>query len=139
MMASYAETGWESLREVRIEFANPDPDSVEPFNWKDTTFASLGAEYKLNPSWTLRGGVAYDETPTHIETRTPRLPDANRMWYSLGASWAATQALEVNFGYTRIEPNSPKIDLHSETSLQSLVGPFDGAANLYGVSAQYKF
>ncbi|BDU18363.1 OmpP1/FadL family transporter [Lysobacter auxotrophicus] len=139
MMASYAETGWESLREVRIEFANPDPDSVEPFNWKDTTFASLGAEYKLNESWTLRGGVAYDETPTHIETRTPRLPDANRMWYSLGASWAATQALEVNFGYTRIEPNSPKIDLHSETSLQSLVGPFDGAANLYGVSAQYKF
>jgi len=139
MMASYAETGWESLREVRIEFANPDPDSVEPFNWKDTTFASLGAEYKLNESWTLRGGVAYDETPTHIETRTPRLPDANRMWYSLGASWAATQALEVNFGYTRIEPNSPKIDLHSETSLQTLVGPFDGAANLYGVSAQYKF
>ncbi|QGW66575.1 hypothetical protein GOY17_17750 [Lysobacter soli] len=137
MMASYAETGWESLREVRIEFANPDPDSVEPFNWKDTTFASLGAEYKLNESWTLRGGVAYDETPTHIETRTPRLPDANRMWYSLGASWAATQALEVNFGYTRIEPNSPKIDITSGGS--TLVGPFDGAANLYGVSAQYKF
>ena len=137
MMASYAETGWSSLREVRIEFANPDPDSVEPFNWKDTTFASLGAEYKLNESWTLRGGVAYDETPTHIETRTPRLPDANRMWYSIGASWLATQALEVNFGYTRIEPNSPKIDITSGGS--TLVGPFDGAANLYGVSAQYKF
>ena len=137
MMASYAETGWSSLREVRIEFANPDPDSVEPFNWKDTTFASLGAEYKLNESWTLRGGVAYDETPTHIETRTPRLPDANRMWYSIGASWLATQALEVNFGYTRIEPNSPKIDITSNRT--TLVGPFDGAANLYGVSAQYKF
>jgi len=137
MMASYAETGWTSLREVRIEFANPDPDSVEPFDWKDTAFASLGAEYKLNESWTLRGGVAYDETPTHIETRTPRLPDANRMWYSLGASWLATQALEVNFGYTRIEPNSPKIDITSGGS--TLVGPFDGAANLYGVSAQYKF
>ena len=59
------------------------------------------------------------------------------MWYSLGASWAATQALEVNFGYTRIEPNSPKIDITSGGS--TLVGPFDGAANLYGVSAQYKF
>src|SRR5688572_13362442 len=63
MMASYAETGWESLREVRIEFANPDPDSVEPFAWKDSTFASLGGEFKLNESWVLRGGVAYDETP----------------------------------------------------------------------------
>lgn len=139
MMASYAETGWESLREVRIDFANPDPDSVEPFDWQDSTFASLGAEYKLNDSWTLRGGVAYDETPTHIETRTPRLPDANRMWYSIGASWMATPALEVNFGYTRIEPDSPKIDLAAETNLQTLVGPFDGHANLYGVSAQYKF
>ncbi|MDR0184057.1 OmpP1/FadL family transporter [Lysobacter arvi] len=137
MMATYSETGWESLREVRIDFANPDPDSVEPFAWKDTTFSSLGAEYKLNESWTLRGGVAYDETPTHIETRTPRLPDANRMWYSIGASWMATQALEVNFGYTRIEPNSPKIDITAGGS--TLVGPFDGHANLYGVSAQYKF
>lgn len=137
MMASWAETGWESLREVRVDFGNPDPDSVEPFDWKDSTFASLGGEYKLNESWILRGGVAYDETPTHIETRTPRLPDANRMWYSIGASWMATQALEVNFGYTRIEPDSPKIDITAGGS--HLVGPFDGHANLYGVSAQYKF
>lgn len=139
MMASWAETGWESLREVRIDFVNPDPDSVEPFDWKNSQFMSLGGEYKLNDTWTLRAGLAYDETPTHIETRTPRLPDDDRTWYSIGATWQATQALEVNFGYTRIEPDSPKIDLHSETSLQTLSGPFDGHANLYGVSAQYKF
>lgn len=137
LMASYAETGWESLREVRVDFGNPDPDSVEPFDWKDSVFSSLGGEYKLNESWILRAGVAYDETPTHIETRTPRLPDANRMWYSFGATWKATEALELNFAYTRIEPNSPKIDITSGGS--TLEGPFDGHANLYGVSAQYKF
>lgn len=140
MMATYAETGWESLREVRIDFDNAaDPDSVEPFAWKDTSFSSLGAEYKLNDAWTLRGGIAYDETPTHIETRTPRLPDANRWWYSVGATWNATEALEVNFGYTRIEPDSPRIDATNAASGSHLVGPFDGHANLYGVSAQYKF
>ncbi len=140
MMASWAQTGWDSLREVRIDFANAaDPDSVEPFDWKDSQFASLGGEYKLNESWILRAGVAYDETPTHLETRTPRLPDANRFWYSIGASWMATQALEVNFGYTRIEPDSPKIDITNSASRSHLVGPFDGHANLYGVSAQYKF
>ena len=88
MMATWAETGWESLREVRIDFANPDPDSVEPFDWHDTEFMSLGGEFKLNDSFTLRAGVAYDETPTHIETRTPRLPDDDRTWYSVGATWA---------------------------------------------------
>ncbi|GAA5083249.1 OmpP1/FadL family transporter [Lysobacter panacisoli] len=137
MMASWARTGWESLREVRVDFGNPDPDSVEPFNWHDSDFSSLGAEYKLNEAWTLRGGLAYDETPTHIETRTPRLPDANRFWYSIGATWQATEAMEVNFGYTRIEPDSPRVDITSGGS--HLVGPFDGHANLYGVSAQYKF
>ncbi len=137
MMFSWAQTGWESLREVRVDFEGPDPDSVEPFNWKDTQFTSLGGEYQFNDAWTFRAGIAYDETPTHIETRTPRLPDANRWWYSLGATWQATQALEVNFGYTRIEPESPKVDISSGGS--HLVGPFDGHANLYGVSAQYKF
>src|SRR5690606_24078975 len=31
MMAKWAETGWSSLQEVRVNFDNPDPDSVEPF------------------------------------------------------------------------------------------------------------
>ncbi|MBF6025240.1 OmpP1/FadL family transporter [Lysobacter niastensis] len=137
MMATWAETGWESLREVRIDFQNPDPDSVEPFEWRDTEFMSLGGEFKFNDAWTFRAGVAYDETPTHIETRTPRLPDDDRTWYSIGASWQATEALELNFGYTRIEPDSPEVDITASGS--HLVGPFDGHANLYGLSAQYKF
>src|SRR5690606_8630520 len=73
LAASFAETGWSSLREVRIQFGNPDPDAVEPFEWDDSTFASLGAEYKLNDSWTLRGGIADDQTPTSLVHRTPRL------------------------------------------------------------------
>lgn len=137
MMASWAETGWESLREVRIDFENPDPDSVEDFSWKDTQFMSLGAEYKLNDAFTLRAGVAYDETPTSIETRTPRLPDDDRTWYSIGASWKASEALEINAGYTRIEPDAPEVDISSGGS--TITGPFDGHANLFGVSAQYKF
>ena len=137
MMASWSETGWESLREVRIDFQNPDPDSVEDFSWKDTQFMSVGAEYQLNEAWTLRGGIAYDETPTSIETRTPRLPDDDRTWYSIGASWKTSEALEVNFGYTRIEPDAPEVDISSGGS--TITGPFDGHANLFGVSAQYKF
>lgn len=137
VMATWSETGWSSLREVRINFDNPDPDAVEPFVWEDTVFASLGAEYKLNDAWTLRGGVAHDETPTSIEHRTPRLPDDDRVWYSLGATWMVSPALDVSFAYTRIEPKDPKVDIASGGS--RLTGPFDGNANLIGVSAQYRF
>ena len=137
MMATWAGTDWSSLREVRINFDNPDADSVEPFGWRDTEFMSLGGEFTINDSFTLRAGVAYDETPTHIETRTPRLPDDDRTWYSIGGTWHASEALEVNFGYTRIEPDAPRVDITASGS--HLVGPFDGHADLYGVSAQYKF
>ena len=137
MMATWAETGWSSLQEVRIDFDNPDPDSVEPFGWEDTQFASIGAEYKLNDAWTLRGGVAFDETPTSIEHRTPRLPDDDRTWYSVGATWRVSDALDLDFGFTHIKPDDPKVDIASGGT--HIVGPFDGGANMYGVSAQYRF
>ncbi len=138
LSATYAETGWSSLREVRIQFDNPDPDSVEPFEWQDSYFAAVGAEYTLNERWKLRGGVAYDESPTSIEHRTPRLPDANRLFYSVGATWAVNDAFDVNFAYTRIEPRDPKVNTGSG-GLGRVVGDFDGNANLFGVSAQYRF
>jgi len=137
LAATYARTGWESMREVRIQFENPDPDSVEPFDWKNSDFYSLGAEFQLNDAWTLRGGVAYDETPTNLEHRTPRLPDANRMFYSVGATWKLNDAFDVNLAYTRIEPRNPQINTGSGGS--RLRGAFDGNANLFGVSAQYRF
>ncbi|MDQ3618072.1 MAG: outer membrane protein transport protein [Pseudomonadota bacterium] len=137
MMATWSGTGWSSLREVRIDFDNPDPDGVEPFEWEDSVFASLGAEYRLNDAWTLRGGVAHDETPTSIEHRSPRLPDDDRLWYSIGATWQASNALEVSMAYARIEPKDPKIDIAASGS--RLTGPFEGNANLFGVSAQYRF
>ena len=138
VMGSWSETGWSSLREVRINFVNPDPDSVEPFDWKDTEFVSLGAEYKLNDSWTLRGGAAFDETPTSIESRTPRLPDDDRTWYSIGATWQLSEAMEVSFAVTHIKPDAPRVDI-ADNQGHRLTGPFDGDANLYGISGQYRF
>ncbi|MEN1956982.1 OmpP1/FadL family transporter [Luteimonas changyuni] len=137
MMANWTETGWSSLREVRVEFDNADPDSVEPFGWEDTAFMSLGAEYKLNDAWTLRGGVAYDETPTSIEHRTPRLPDDDRRWYSIGATWNVSDAMDVSFAFTHLKPKDPKVDFASGGS--TISGPYEGDANLFGVSAQYRF
>lgn len=137
LSASWAETGWSSLREVRIDFDNPDPDAVEPFEWDDTSFVSIGAEYKLNERWTLRGGIADDQTPTSLVHRTPRLPDDDRRWYSVGATWMVNDTLDVNFGFTHIKPDDPKVDIASSGS--RIVGPYDGSANLYGVSAQYRF
>jgi long-chain fatty acid transport protein len=142
LQTTYAETGWESLQEVRINFANPDPDSVEEFNWDTTRFMALGGEFKLNDAWTLRAGYAYDETPTTIQYRTPRLPDEDRKWYSLGATWQFSDALQLNFAYTHISPDQPvNVIINTPVSAggQRLSGTYDSAVNIVGVSGQFRF
>lgn len=137
MMANWTRTGWSSLREVRVQFDNPDPDSVEPFEWSDTDFVSLGAEYALNEAWTLRGGVALDETPTSLAHRTPRLPDDDRNWYSIGATWKVSDAFDVDFAFMHLKPKDPKVRVSSGGS--TIAGPYEGDANLFGIAAQYRF
>ena len=138
-MVDYQQTGWESLREVNIDFANPyQPNSIEDFSWNDPDLYAVGAECDLSEAFTLRGGVAQDESPTHTETRTPRLPDDDRMLYSLGFTWHVSDAFSVDAAYQRIEIDNPEINVDSSLG-HNLVGEFDGYANLFGVSAQYQF
>jgi long-chain fatty acid transport protein len=137
-MGDFAQTDWHSLKEIRIDFANPDPDSVEDFSWSDTRFWSIGAEYKLSEAFTLRGGYAYDETPTTFATRTPRLPDEDRRWYSFGLTWNMSEHVEINAAYTRIQPDTPKVGI-SDSSRHSLFGEFGSDVNLFGVSGRYSF
>ncbi|MER8349328.1 outer membrane protein transport protein, partial [Acinetobacter baumannii] len=84
---------------------------------------------------TLRGGITRDETPTHIETRTPRLPDNDRMLYSIGLTWRLSEALSIDAAYQRIEIDTPRVDIRSSSGSR-LVGEFDGYANLFGFAAQ---
>ncbi|WP_147653321.1 OmpP1/FadL family transporter [Vulcaniibacterium gelatinicum] len=140
LMGDVVRTDWHSLQSVVIEFDNPvQPDSVEAFEWEDTFFYSLGGEWAFSDAFTFRFGLAYDETPTNDEHRTPRLPDANRKWLSLGLTWNATDALELNAGYVRIDADHPTINDPENSSGAHLVGRYDSEVNLFGVSAQYRF
>lgn len=140
VMAEASLTGWDSLREIRIEFDNPlQPDSAEDYSWKDSWFYSVGGEYKFNDQFTFRAGVARDDSPVSLPHRTPRMPDQDRMWYSVGATWTVSDNFELSGSYARIQlVDTPEVNIGSSTGAR-LVGSYDGGANLFGVSAQYKF
>ncbi|WP_407353090.1 OmpP1/FadL family transporter [Luteimonas sp. R10] len=140
LMAEAAHTGWSSMEEVRIQFENPaQPDSVEDYNWHDSWFYTIGAEYALNDRFTLRGGIGRDESPIAYQHRTPRMPDQDRNWYAIGLTWAASDQFELSAAYTRIQmADDPEIDIVSSSGSR-LTGTYDGGANLFGVSAQYRF
>jgi long-chain fatty acid transport protein len=132
-------TGWSSFNHLAIDFANPaQPDINIPYGWRNTWFGSLGMDYKLSDAWTLRGGLASDQTPTRDFSRDPRIPDGARRWVSLGASYTPTRNVQFDIGYTHLFVDNGNVKDVSATG-DTLVGTFDNSGDLFGISMQYKF
>ncbi|HJT98222.1 MAG TPA: outer membrane protein transport protein [Rhodanobacteraceae bacterium] len=132
-------THWSSFDKLVVHYANPaQPDSVSIFDWKDSWFFSLGGDYRLNNNWTLRAGVAYDETPTKDSTRTPRIPDGNRTWLSFGLGYNVDENLKFEAGYVHLWVDDGEVD-HQSATFSTLTGHFQSSGNLLAVSGQYRF
>ena len=59
--------------------------------------------------------------------------------FSLGVTWAASEHFELSASYVKVDlADTPEVDILSSSGAR-LEGEFDGGANLFGVSAQYKF
>lgn len=142
VLADFQQTNWTSLHDITITRASGTVVGAEPFLWKNTKFYSVGAEYDISDAFTLRAGVGSDESPTNNAARTPRLPDNDRMLYSIGASWNVSEHLSIDAAFQRITIDNPTINLPVDAAAgntSTLVGEFSGHANLYGVSMQYRF
>jgi long-chain fatty acid transport protein len=103
LMADVTRTNWHVLPELRIKFDSGQADQVVTLNLKDSYRYSAGTTYRVSDAWVLRAGVALDRSPvTSPADRTPRLPDSDRRWLSLGAGVKASQAVNLDFAYTYI-------------------------------------
>ncbi|WP_399507051.1 outer membrane protein transport protein [Xanthomonas translucens] len=138
VMADVSCTAWSKFDQVTVDFANNQPNSVLNFAYNDTTFVSVGADYRMSDTLTLRGGLAYDETPTSNEHRDVRVPDASRKWVSLGLSWRPSEQAEYSFGYTHLFTSDPSINSTTATG-NTLVGSYDVSGNVLAASVNYKF
>jgi long-chain fatty acid transport protein len=142
LLADVSWTGWSSI--PKLEFVRTDGtllNSVE-YNWKDTWRYSLGANYKLNDQLMLRGGVAFDQTPMDNAHRTPRLPDGDRTWVSIGARYMVMPTTALDFGYTHIFVKDPTITNRNDgsTAGNALVdGTYSNDVNIISVSLSYTF
>jgi long-chain fatty acid transport protein len=73
-----------------------------PLNYKDGYFYSAGLEYDWNQRLTLRAGLAYEDSPITDRIRSTRLPDNDRIWASIGASYKWNEKLSFDVAYTHI-------------------------------------
>lgn len=139
VMGDLSRTAWKpAFDTVTVDFASNQPDNVLVFGYNDTTFGSIGTEYKLSETITLRGGVAYDESPTSYGHRDVRVPDVTRKWLSFGLGWTPSEKTEFNFGYTHLFTNEPAINIVSATG-STLKGKYDVGGDILAASVNYKF
>lgn len=142
LLADVTWTNWSRFKELRIDFENPvQADGVTTENWDDSWRYSIGANYKLNSALTLRTGVAYDETVvSDKQHRTPRIPDQNRTWLSMGASWAMSPSNTVDVGYAHLFIKDSAIDNTSESSIKhNISGSYKGSVDILSMQLTHHF
>jgi long-chain fatty acid transport protein len=125
--------GWSSIDELRVRFANQaQADAVDELRYTDTTRTAVGIDYRLNDRWTLRAGIAQDETPTRDMYRTARISDDDRTYYALGASWIGGDGWQFDFAYNRVEIADHAFD-HIGSFSERLLGYYQGAADIVSI------
>lgn len=135
--ATVRATFWD-LQALVVNFENPaQPSSRETLAYHETIKASVGVEYAPRPDFVVRAGLAYDESPTPQDERTPRVPDADRVVAALGASWTPSDAFTLDLGYQHLFFDDAPIDSVGSGG-DRLVGEFDNSADLFGVGLTWR-
>lgn len=147
VMADITWTDYSQLDELRIEFDDDDTtlvDNVTTLDWEDTWRFSIGVNYKPTQNLVLRAGTAYDESPVPgKEERTPRVPDDDRIWASIGFGYTWFDRLTVDVGYAHLFIGD--VDIEKSTAdaenltRGNLIGEFDAAADIIGIEVRYVF
>jgi long-chain fatty acid transport protein len=145
IMADVTWMGWSSFKELRVKYDNPlQPDSVTTENYQDQLRFALGASYHVDELLTFRTGVAYDQKAVKNEKyRTPRIPDNNRLWVSLGAGYKINDALTMDIGYSHLFVKETKIDNTFESSNSAvnhtLKGTYTASVDILSTQIVWKF
>lgn len=119
MMAGFEWSNWSRIGTPRLYTGSGANATIGgtaitfPFQYSDGYFYSLGGEYLIDPAWTVRAGIAFEKSPITDGVRTPRLPDNDRMWYSVGFSYkpALFAGVTVDLGYSFIDVKDTSVNL----------------------------
>ncbi|MGC9385615.1 MAG: OmpP1/FadL family transporter [Hydrogenovibrio sp.] len=138
LLASTTWTGWSAYDQLVVKFDNYSPDSESHQDFKDSWRYAVGAIWQATDRFKLRTGLAYDQSPVpNKESRSPRTPDSDRKWVSVGLGYAVTQNAQIDLAYSHLFADRSQVDYTSKSSLgdTQLKGYYDSSVNI--VSAQF--
>jgi len=141
-LATVEWSNWSRLKALEVECTStpcvPPLNPTLPLGWHDGWFFSAGAEYEWSPNLTLRGGAAYEISPIqNADERPVRLPDSNRIWASVGASYKWSDRITVDLAYTHIFAEDSKIDRTDGSVL--LLADVESSVDIISAGLKIKF
>lgn len=155
LMGTVEWTNWSRFEELRLiateDGINPttglgissgDTIGVLEANWSDGWFFSLGGEYDYSDKITLRAGAAYEISPVDSpEKRIVAIPDADRVWLSLGASYKYNAATTLDFSYTHIFIEDERFERETlgAATRADLEGSVEAEADIISVGMRTKW
>lgn len=134
-------TEWSEISSIGVINTGNDTevDRLE-LEYDDTFRYALGASYHYQGPWTWRFGVAFDEAPqTDPNLVTPRIPDGDRTWASVGFGYQFSEAVSMDVSYAHIFVDD--VDIHDQDGdTGNLVsGNFDPRVDIIGVQGNWRF
>ena len=143
MHYSYKYSHWSRLKNL---YATYHADGVEAFHkkmyYRNSSRVALGGTYNVDDKLTLRAGIAYDQAAA-TEHASAAIPDTDRTWYSVGATYKFTPNLSVDLGYAYLK--GKKVHFKEEQRISNgavvVTGNYSSkaSANLYGLNLNYSF
>ena len=119
-------------------------------HYRDTWLFALGADYKINEQWTVRGGIAYEENAAGKDQtyRVATIPDGDRLFLSLGCSYNFDKHWSVDSAVLWVQGlGTTEFYAHDRTDYQQAgennpqrIGKWTTQHSLiYGLQLRYKF
>ena len=139
---SYKYTHWSRLTKLHASYENGKKAFEKELQYSNNSRVALGASYNLDEKLTLRAGIAYDQASSRHQ-RSAAIPDTDRTWYSLGATYKFTPNLSADLGYAYLKGKK----VHFKEVQQAAGGHIittanytsQAHANLYGLNLNYSF
>lgn len=112
---------WSVIQSLDQDFANPAiPDQKAPHKWHDTWRLSVGAEYEINPAWSVQCGLTHDMDPTDAGYANTMCPSGDRDQFGVGFIWRRG-AWSVSADYMYVLIHSTDRNIHGvETHYRDL-------------------
>jgi len=132
-------THWSRLKSLRLDYNTGNP-VTEYFFYKNSYRVSLGADYKYSQALTMKGGLAYDQSPIINAYRSARVPDSNRYWLAFGLKYMVNKNISIDGAYAHLFAKNAVIAQRAAAPSQAaLNGNYKNSADIVGVQLTWNF